>query len=80
MIKKVILGAALVVGALLGSASQSSVFACLATNGCVISTMRDDYNMKRDGRMEKAMEAGRDNMEAFKAMQNGQHASTLRAR
>jgi len=79
MFKKIILGAALVVGALLGSASQSSVFACLATNGCVISTMRDDYNMKRDGRMEKAMEAGRENMEAFKAMQNG-HASSPRVR
>lgn len=71
MIRKIVLGGILVAG-LFGAFGRNDAFACNRTAGCVMDSLLEDYAMKRDGRMDKAMTAGRDNIEAFRAMQAAQ--------
>ncbi|PTM42842.1 hypothetical protein [Bosea sp. 124] len=53
-------------------------YACTKTNGCVMDIFRDDYDMKRDGRMDAAMAAGRANVEAFRAARAAEQARVSR--
>ncbi len=48
--------------------------ACGKTNGCVMDSFRDDYNMMQSGKMNQAILAGRENVEAFKRLQARQAA------
>ena len=72
MIRQIVLGGLLVAAGLLDSAGQHSALACNRTAGCVMDSLHEDYDMKRDGRMGEAMKAGRDNVEAFRAQQAAQ--------
>ncbi|WP_454654488.1 hypothetical protein [Bosea beijingensis] len=78
MIRKIVLGGILVTAALLGSGHQYNAFACNKTDGCIFDVIREDNDMRRDGRAEKAMEAGRENVEAFRALQAAQQKGTTR--
>lgn len=60
------------------SASRNTVFACSKTTGCIMESLREDYDMKHDGRMDKAMAAGRANIEAFRALQAAQQNGPAR--
>ena len=76
MIKQVFVASILATTGLLGSAGQNDAFACTKTNGCIMDVFRDDYDMKRDGRMEEAVRAGRANVEAFRSLQAAQQKSS----
>jgi hypothetical protein len=73
MMRKFVLGAILVTAGLVVSTGHNA-FACNRTAGCVMDSLHEDYDMKRDGRMDKAMIAGRANVEAFRALQGAQQA------
>ena len=68
MNRVIALGAVLIIAAIGTFSHVDKAFACTKTNGCVMDIFRDDYDMKRDGRMDKAMQAGQDNMEAFRKL------------
>jgi hypothetical protein len=72
MNKKIVLGGILVTAGLFGSPGQNDAFACNRTAGCAMDVLLEDDGMMRDGRMDEAMKAGRENMEAFRALQAGQ--------
>ena len=76
MIRQFLLASLLAVSGLLASANHNDAFACSKTAGCVMDVFRDDYNMKRDGRMEEAIKAGRSNVEAFRALEAKQKANS----
>lgn len=67
MIGKSALG--LLVAAGLVATAASPVHACNKTAGCTMDAIQEDYKMKRDGRMDKAMVEGRANVDAFRALQ-----------
>lgn len=74
MIRQMFLAGVLATTGLLGSAGQNDAVACNKTGGCIMDVIHDDYNMRRDGRMDKAIKAGQDNIEAFRAFQAKQKA------
>ncbi|KRE00665.1 hypothetical protein ASE61_19540 [Bosea sp. Root670] len=74
MIGKMFFATILATATLLGSASQNDAVACSKTGGCAMDVIHEDYNMRRDGRADKAMRAGQDNIEAFRAFQAKQKA------
>ena len=84
MIRQIVLGAMVIAVELLVAASQHDVLACTTTAGCHSWLLLEDDRMRRDGRMDEAMKAGRENVEAFHALQaaqqNGspQHRSSAR--
>jgi hypothetical protein len=47
--------------------------ACNKTAGCTMDSIYEDYKMRRDGRMDRAMFEGRANVEAFRALQAAEH-------
>lgn len=77
MIRTIVLGGILVAG-LLGALGQNNALACNRTAGCVMDSLLEDHAMKRDGRMDKAMKAGRDNIEAFRVLQAAQQKGMAR--
>lgn len=74
MIRQVFLAGALAMAGLLGFAGQNDALACNKTGGCIMDVIHEDYDMRRDGRMDKAIKAGQDNIEAFRALQAKQKA------
>ncbi|KRE09291.1 hypothetical protein ASE63_21515 [Bosea sp. Root381] len=80
MINHIVVGTVLAMAALLTSAGQNNALACTKTAGCVMDVFHDDYAMKRDGRMEEAIKAGRANVEAFRALQAAEKAYYARRR
>lgn len=74
MVNKIVLAALLAMAGLLGFLDRHDAFACNRTAGCVMDSLEEDYDMMRDGRMDKAIKAGRDNVEAFRALQAKQQA------
>ena len=76
MTRRMFLAGILATAGLLGSAGQNDAFACNKTGGCAMDVLHEDYDMRRDGRMDKAMKAGQDNVEAFRALQAKQKAYT----
>lgn len=71
MMRKFVLGAILVTAGLVVPTGHNA-FACNKTAGCVMDSLHEDYDMKRNGQMDKAMIAGRKNVEAFRALQAAQ--------
>jgi hypothetical protein len=67
-----------VTGGFFGSTGQHNAFACNRTAGCTMDSLREDYDMKRDGRMDKAMTAGCENMGSFRALQNALQSAPAR--
>ncbi|HEV7336715.1 MULTISPECIES: hypothetical protein [Bosea] len=78
MIRQIFLGWTLVTAALLCFAGQNDAFACTKTAGCVMDVFHEDYDMKRNGRMEEAIRAGRANVEAFRAYQQAEKTYAAR--
>jgi hypothetical protein len=74
MIRCMILGIVAAVSLLSVTVGRNAAFACMKTNGCNHEVANEDHEMKRDGRMDKAIQAGRDNVEAFKAFQAAERA------
>lgn len=64
----------------IGSFGQSDAFACNKTSGCVLDVSREDYSMRRDGRAEEAIRAGRANVEAFRSLQEAEKAYASKKR
>lgn len=58
--------------------SRNPALACNKTAGCVMDSLHEDDDMKRDGRMDRAIVAGRDNVEAFRALQAAQQNNPAR--
>jgi hypothetical protein len=73
-----VLGAILVALGLLGAGGQNNAFACNRTAGCAMDVLHEDYDMKHDGRMDQAIEAGRENVEAFRALQAAPQKGAVR--
>ncbi|HEY5795861.1 MAG TPA: hypothetical protein VIU82_12670 [Bosea sp. (in: a-proteobacteria)] len=69
-----LVGIVVAIGFLALSLGGKPAFACNRTAGCVMDSLQEDYGMMHDGRMEKAMKAGRDNVEAFRRLQEKQKA------
>jgi hypothetical protein len=69
MISWMLAGAAAVSALVVISSGQNVAFACNRTAGCTTDVQLEDYQMKRDGRMDEALRAGRDNAEAFRKLQ-----------
>lgn len=67
-----LVGTVVAIGFLALSLGGRPAFACNRTAGCVMDSLQEDYGMMRDGRMDEAMKAGRENVEAFRALQAGQ--------
>lgn len=78
MVKKIVLAALLAMVGLLSFFGRQDALACNRTAGCVMDSLEEDYGMMRDGRMDKAIKAGRDNVEAFRALQAKQKASSAK--
>lgn len=57
------------------AAQTNSAFACNKINGCVYDNMYENYDMMHSGGMAAAIEAGRENVEAFRALTNGGQAA-----
>lgn len=74
MIRQVFLAGILATTGILAPAGQNNAFACNKTDGCVMDVIREDNNMRRDGRSDKAIKAGQDNIEAFRLLQAKQKA------
>lgn len=51
------------------SSGQNVAFACNRTAGCAMDVLLEDYEMKRNGKMDEAMRAGRENVKAFRELQ-----------
>jgi hypothetical protein len=77
MNKMIILGGILATAGLFGFLGQNDAFACNRTAGCAMDSFLEDYEMKRNGQMDKAMQAGRENIEAFRALQAAQQKFSL---
>lgn len=67
MIRILFLEMILITTVILGWYGQDKALACNKTAGCTMDSVYDDYKMKRDGRMDKAMAEGRANVEDFRA-------------
>lgn len=75
MIRWILVGTISATAALAVSSGHDAAFACNRTAGCAMDVLLEDYQMKRDGRMDEAMRAGRANIEAFRALQAAQQNS-----
>jgi len=64
----------------IGFPGPNEAFACNKTSGCVLDVSRENHSMRRDGRAEEAIRAGRANVEAFRSLQEREkaYASTKR--
>jgi hypothetical protein len=76
--KWMLVGMVAVISMLDVAAGRNGAQACNRTAGCAMDSFREDYDMKHDGRMDEAMKAGRENMEAFRAMQAGQQKGSAK--
>lgn len=63
-------------------AQANTAFACNKINGCMYDYMYENYDMMRDGDMDKAMAEGRANVEAFRVLQERErrYAEAMRHR
>jgi hypothetical protein len=76
MIKSIVLGSAFFVGLNVGVGliSLQSASACNRTAGCAMDTLLEDYTMMHNGKMNDAMAAGKDNIDAFRRLQEAERA------
>lgn len=78
MIRWILVGTIAATAALAVSSGHGAAFACNRIAGCTMDVFREDYEMKRDGRMDEAIQAGRENVQAFRAPQPAQQKGNAR--
>jgi hypothetical protein len=76
MIEKSALG--LLVAAGLLTAATNHAKACNKTAGCTMDVIQEDYKMRRDGRMDRAMFEGHANVEAFRALRAAERGYAIK--
>lgn len=77
MSRNLVLGTAFIASftALSWDVGNGAAFACNRTAGCAMDVMQESHDMMQSGAMHDAMEAGQANIEAFRAMRDGNHPS-----
>jgi hypothetical protein len=63
-------------GAILWTLGAQPATACNRTAGCAMDVLLEDHDMMQNGRMSEAMRAGRENVEAFRALQAAPQAAS----
>ncbi len=76
MIKSIVLASALFTGlnVAAGLISLQAASACNRTAGCAMDTILEDHTMMHNGKMNDAMAAGKDNIDAFRRLQEAERA------
>ena len=74
MIKSIALGSALFLGVIVTTSviGLQSATACNRTAGCAMDNVWENYAMMHSGKMTDAMAAGKDNIEAFRRLQEAE--------
>lgn len=74
MVKSIVLGLAFYLGVHVVSnvSGADLALACNRTAGCVMDNMWENYDMMHSDKMKDAMSAGKDNIQAFRRLQEAE--------
>ena len=82
MMRKIIFGTAIALTAMMTwtGIGLRPAAACNRTAGCVMDNIHENYDMMHSDKMEKAIAAGKDNIDAFNRLREAErNASSQRA-
>lgn len=82
MIRKFIFGVAIALAAMLiwNDIGLRQAAACNKIPGCIMDNIHENYDMMHSDKMNKAISAGKDNIDAFKRLRDAeQNAASRRA-
>jgi len=80
MMRKIIFGTAIALTAMLiwDDIGLRQAAACNKIAGCIMDNISENYDMMHSDKMKKAMEAGKDNIDAFNRLREAERNASSR--